>query len=132
MNDSLYGLGAVVLVTSLMWLPYVLNMILVQGLMGAMGYRDDLPPLSDWAMRAKKAHFNAIENLAIFAPLVLALALIGERTGLVATLVTLYLAFRVLHYLVYTFRIPVLRTFTFFGGWGVTVYLAIILLDKSA
>ena len=49
------------------WLPYVLNRTTVRGLMDTVGCPDDPKPLSPWAERAKKAHYNSAENLVAFA-----------------------------------------------------------------
>ena len=57
--------------TLLLAFPYVLATIQRYGVMDALTYRADGKPLDDWATRAKKAHYNAIENLAPFAALVI-------------------------------------------------------------
>ena len=59
------------LLTVLIWIPYILNMIGVRGLVDAVGYPENPKPLAKWAQRMKNAHYNAIENLAPFAALVL-------------------------------------------------------------
>ncbi len=46
--------------------------------MGNPGPND--APTAYWAWRAKRAHMNAIENLAVFAPLVLVAAVAGIGT----------------------------------------------------
>ncbi|MFT6545366.1 MAG: hypothetical protein ACJAT2_002700, partial [Bacteriovoracaceae bacterium] len=56
MNEAIYWLNVNLIITALMWVPYILNRVLKQGI-GAMGYAGDLPPMSDWAIRAKKAHY---------------------------------------------------------------------------
>ena len=48
-----------------MWMPYVLNLIMVRGLIDAVGYPGDPAPLSSWATRMKAAHVHAVENLMI-------------------------------------------------------------------
>ncbi len=62
--------------TILMWLPYILAHIVNVGPMDALTYRADTTPLPEWAARAKKAHSNAIENLAPFAVLVIVASLV--------------------------------------------------------
>jgi ketosteroid isomerase-like protein len=57
--------------TGLMWMPYILNLIAVRGLIAAVGYPVDPKPLAPWAARMKQAHANAIENLVVFGLLVL-------------------------------------------------------------
>ena len=62
-------------------MPYILDRIMVRGLMGAMANpsRNDKPQ-SPWAQRLYFAHTNAVENLVIFAPLVLILDAQGHST----------------------------------------------------
>jgi uncharacterized MAPEG superfamily protein len=57
--------------TILLWIPYTLARIMNVGLLPTLTYKSDDTPLAAWATRAKKAHANAIENLAPFAVLVL-------------------------------------------------------------
>ena len=71
MTTELMYLTWVALLTAVMWMPYILNLIAVRGLMDAIGYPQNPMPLSPWAERMKKAHSNAVENLVVFAPLVL-------------------------------------------------------------
>src|SRR3569833_1179723 len=67
--------------TGLLWAPYILDRIMVRGLMGAMANpsRND-PPQSPWAQRLYFAHTNAVENLVVFAVLVLVLDTMGIST----------------------------------------------------
>ena len=63
-----------VIMTGLMWVPYIVDRAMVRGLKGCMANpsRNDKPQ-SAWAQRLYFAHTNAVENLIIFAPLVLIL-----------------------------------------------------------
>ena len=92
-NELLHWLGLIVIFTGLLWLPYVLNSFMVRGLMQTMGFREDLPPLPPWAQRAKKAHYNAVENLVLFAPVLIAHAFTADEAqgALVVNLAMLYL-----------------------------------------
>jgi uncharacterized MAPEG superfamily protein len=74
MTRELFWLTLTVVLTGVMWIPYIIDRIMVRGLMGAMANpsRTDKPH-SPWASRMLFAHENAAENLAIFAPLVLVL-----------------------------------------------------------
>ena len=71
MSTELMYLTWVTVLTAIMWIPYILNMIMVRGLMDAVGYPEDPAPLSPWAQKMKAAHANAVENLVVFAALVL-------------------------------------------------------------
>jgi uncharacterized MAPEG superfamily protein len=133
MHPELYWLGVAVIVTALLWLPYILNSFVVRGIWPTLGYAENMPRLSPWAERAKKAHYNAVENLVIFAPVVVGHAIVGttEQNATVATAATIYVAARVVHYLVYVAAIPVARTLSFATGWAVTLYLAFELLGRA-
>lgn len=62
MTAELKYLALVAIFTTLMWLPYVLNVIMVRGVVDAMGYPDNPKPLALWASRMKAAHYNAAET----------------------------------------------------------------------
>ncbi|MFK7926718.1 MAG: MAPEG family protein [Myxococcota bacterium] len=132
MNDSLFWLALTTVFTALMWMPYILNSFVVRGLMPTMSYPDDPPPLSPWAQRAHRAHNNAVQNLALFAPLVLALAILDQRGDAIAIATIVYFAARILHFVVYVAKIPLVRTVAFLTGWGAVVFLGIQLLTSLA
>ncbi|MGD8810348.1 MAG: MAPEG family protein [Gammaproteobacteria bacterium] len=103
--------------TAVLWIPYILAHIANVGLVPALTYRADGTALPDWAARAKNAHYNAIENLAPFAALVLVAHFAGaSNDATVAAAVTFFWA-RVAHYVVYVAGIPFLRTLCFAVGW---------------
>ena len=81
MTTELSYLVWVTALTAVMWVPYVLNLIAVRGLIDAVGYPDDPKPLSPWADRMKKAHSNAVENLVVFAALVFVVQLAGANNA---------------------------------------------------
>ena len=63
------------------WLPYILDRIMVRGLMGALAnYDPDATPQSAWAQRAKRAHKVGVEAFVAFAPLaVMAMVMAPEK-----------------------------------------------------
>jgi uncharacterized MAPEG superfamily protein len=104
--------------TALFWMPYVLNRIAMTGLGGALaGSAPDSNALSVWAQRAIRAHGNAVENFAIFAPLVLTAHILGVSNTATRTAVVVYFFARLLHFLAYSAGIPAARTLTFTAGW---------------
>lgn len=115
--------------TGLFWIPYILNRMLEQGILNAIwdphGRTDTK---IEWANRMMHAHENALENLAIFAPLVLAIQITGMNTGLTATACLIYFCTRLAHYLAFTFAIPILRVVTFLIGFAMQCILAMVLL----
>jgi uncharacterized MAPEG superfamily protein len=74
-------------------------------------------PQAAWAQRMMAAHTNAVENLVIFAPLVLAAQSMSIATPATAFACALYFWSRLAHVVVYTLGIPVLRTLSFVGGF---------------
>lgn len=124
MTVELEYLTWVTVFTALMWMPYILNMIIVRGLVDAVGYPEDPKPLAAWANRMKGAHSNAVQNLVIFAALVLVAHVAGVNNETTALACAIYFWARVVHFAVYTFRIPWVRTLAFVVGFGCQIALA--------
>ena len=110
------------------WVAYILNMIVVRGLTDAVGYPENPKPLAAWAQRMKDAHANAVENLVVFAPLVLAVQFTGVNNEATAMACMVYLWTRLAHFIVTAMKVAWLRTITFVVGVGCQVTLAIQLL----
>jgi uncharacterized MAPEG superfamily protein len=119
--------------TALMWVPYMLARIVTRGVVPALGDPADprFAPDPAWAIRARRAHANAVENLAVFAPLVIVLALTGTSTAQTILAAKVYLAARLAHYIVYAAGIPVLRTLAFAVGWAATLAIAAAVLGHG-
>ncbi len=100
-----------------MWIPYILDRVAVRGLTDAVGYPENPKPQSPWAQRLMKAHANAVENLVVFAALVLAAQILGLTGGAIATAAVVYFWARVVHALAYTFAVPWVRTLAFTVGF---------------
>ncbi len=119
----------VVAATALMWIPYTVALMVRGDPMAAMGNHDDLPALPAWVERARRAHANAVENLVIFAPLLLLAPAAGPGATAVALAARGYLIARLVHYFVYLAGVPVIRTLAFLTGWGATIAVATTLLS---
>lgn len=117
MSTELTYLAWVAGLTAFMWIPYILNEILVWGIMDAVGYPENPKPLAPWAQRMKKAHYNAVENLVVFASLVLVAHAVNATSGATAMAAMWYFWLRVVHFLAYTFKVPWVRTLAFIGGF---------------
>ena len=128
MSTELMYLTWVTALTAVMWVPYILNMILVRGIFDAVGYPDDPAPLSPWATKMKAAHANAVENLVVFAALVLIADAAGVSNGATAMACQVYFWARVVHFVSYSLAIPWVRTVTFLIGFGCQATLALQLL----
>jgi uncharacterized MAPEG superfamily protein len=126
MTRELFWLTLTVILTGLLWVPYILNRCQVRGLAGAMGNpsRNDKPH-AEWATRLMFAHDNAVENLVIFAPLVLILAQIDYSTNWTALACATYFWARLAHLIVYTMGLPVFRTLAFTVGFLAQAVLAL-------
>jgi uncharacterized MAPEG superfamily protein len=131
MSKELLWLTLTVILTGVMWVPYILDRIVVRGLMGAMANpkRNDKPQ-SPWAQRLYFAHTNAVENLIIFAPLVLILDAQGYSTQGTVTACAVYFWARLAHAIVYTMGVPVLRTLAFAVGFAAQATLALAVFGK--
>jgi uncharacterized MAPEG superfamily protein len=124
MPVELRYLTYVAVLTALLWVPYILNEISVRGLMDAVGYPAAPKPLAPWAQRLKSAHYNAVENLVVFAALVLTAHALGIHSSAVTSCAIVYFWARVVHPIAYTFAIPWLRTLSFAVGWACQICIA--------
>ncbi len=128
MTNELMSLTAVTVLTAVMWMPYVLNVIAVRGIKDAVGYPEDPEPMSGWASKMKAAHSNGVENLVVFAALVLIANAAGVSTAGTVMACQVYFWARVVHVFSYTFAVPWVRTLSFAAGFGCQVVLAVALL----
>jgi uncharacterized MAPEG superfamily protein len=130
MKPELFYLALVTALTGLLWVPYILDRLAVRGLMDAVGYPENPKPQSPWAQRLMKAHANAVENLAVFAPLVLLAQVTGVASAAVGTAAMVYFWARVAHALAYTFAVPWVRTLSFAVGFFAQAVIAWVLLIR--
>jgi len=129
-TPELFWLTLTVLFTATLWVPYILQLIVQMGVVGAFwDPYHETPHEARWAQRAKRAHTNAVENLIVFAPLALALTMIGAGSPLTAYASALFFFVRVAHYFAYTLAIPLVRTLLFIAGFGCQVVLGLRLLQ---
>ena len=126
LTPELYYLALVATATVLMWIPYMGARILTRGPWRTFANPTDpgFPPDPAWAERARRAHANAIENLAVFATLVIIAALVGVSTPATIMAAKTYFGARLVHYLVYAAGLPVIRTLAFMAGFVATIVVA--------
>jgi uncharacterized MAPEG superfamily protein len=117
MKTELQYLVYVTVLTGLLWVPYILDRISKWGLTAAVSYPNSPPQQSPWARRLIRAHVNAVENLVVFAALVLAAHALGVSSGAIATAAVVYFWARLVHVLAYTFAVPWVRTLAFAAGF---------------
>ena len=128
MTSELTSLSWVLALQLVMWVPYILNQIAVRGLVKAVSYPENPPPIAPWAERMKKAHYNAVENLVVFAALVLMANAIGVTNDMTVLACDIYFWARVAHLLLYTFAVPWGRTLAFAVAWACQVVLFLQLI----
>ena len=126
MTRELFWLTLTVILTGLLWVPYMLNRWQVRGIAGTMANpsRNDKPH-AEWATRLMFAHDNAVENLVVFAPLVLILAEIDYSSKWTALACAVYFWARLAHLIVYTLGLPVFRSLAFTVGFLAQAVLAL-------
>ncbi len=130
MKPEIFWLAITAIMTGLFFIPYVLDRFVVRGIMGTLknpGSEDK--PLHTWAQRAKQAHHNAVENLVVFAALVVAAQLAGISNELTVLGCILSFWARLAHYIIYTLGIPGLRTLSFVVGVVGELLIAIALIQ---
>lgn len=122
----------------LMWLVWAVALTVVQmliavtgaftqvGLMPLVGNRDNFPALTGWVGRADRAHHNALENLVLFASLVL-VAVVANKTNDTTLLgAQIFFWARLVYAGVYLAGIAWLRT----GVWTVSVVGLILIFSQ--
>lgn len=128
MTHELMSLTWVAALTAVLWVPYILNTLMVRGIVEAVGYPDDPKAPAAWATRLKAAHYNAVENLVVFAALVLIANAAGVSNDTTILACNVYFWARVVHYVSYGFAIPWVRTLAFAVGWLCQVTLILQLI----
>ena len=128
-STELLWLILTVLMTALFWLPYILNRIVERGVGPALwDPQGHTEANANWAERMQRAHTNAVENLVIFVPLVLTLAVVGISSESTILACQVYFFARLAHFVLFTFGVPVLRILAFLVGFYAQMVLAITLL----
>ena len=87
------------------------------GLSTLAGNREGLPEIKGWGGRAARAHRNMLENLVLFAALVIVAVLADKTNGTTLLGAQIFLWARVAYAVVYVAGIPWLRT----GVWAVSI-----------
>src|SRR6266851_1231322 len=80
------------------------------GLPDLAGNRENLPPATSWAGRAQRAHHNMLENLVLFAVLVLVTEITNKNSAMTGLGAELFLGARIAYAIIYVAGLPWLRT----------------------
>jgi uncharacterized MAPEG superfamily protein len=122
--SALEWLAAAALMTAFFWMPYVLERMVSLGVLGTLKPVDpeDAAKQALWAQRARRAHYNAVENLAVFATLVLAAYAMGmgDDPGILLASQVYFWA-RLIHFPAGAFGVTGVRTLAFLTGFGAQV-----------
>ena len=103
--------------TLFMWVPYMLSAVVNDGLIASFKWQGDEKQRFIWAERAKRAHYNAIENLIPFAAIVIVAHLAEISNDATAAAATAYFWLRAIHYVFYAVGISYIRTAAFALSW---------------
>jgi uncharacterized MAPEG superfamily protein len=117
MRPELMLLVWAVVLTFVQMLIAVTGATLQVGLPTLAGNREGLAPCTGWPGRAARAHHNMLENLVLFAALVLVAVAAGKTNATTLLGAQLFFWARVAYAAVYLAGIPWLRT----GLWFVSV-----------
>jgi len=126
MKPELVLLGWSVILAIVQMLIAVQGSMMQVGLMGLIGNREGFPEIKGWGGRAMRAHRNMIENLVLFAALVLALAAAGKSNDATVLGAQIFFWARVVYAAVYLAGLPWVRT----GAWTVSVVGLLVLLAQ--
>jgi uncharacterized MAPEG superfamily protein len=96
------------------------------GLPALAGNREDLPPLTGWAGRARRAHFNMLESLVVFAIVVLVAQAAGKSDAMTALGAMMFFWARLAYALLYVAGVPWLRT----AAWAVSLAGMILIFTQ--
>jgi uncharacterized MAPEG superfamily protein len=87
------------------------------GLPDVADNRESLPAATGWTGRAQRAHRNMLENLVLFAVLVLATEVTNKNSAMTGLGAQLFLGARLIYAVTYVIGVPWLTT----GVWVVSV-----------
>ncbi|HSN84739.1 MAG TPA: MAPEG family protein [Polyangiales bacterium] len=121
-------LAASAVLTALLWIPYVLERMVSLGIVGTLKPVDPEDELKQrlWARRAKRAHYNAVENLVVFATLVLVAQTMGQGEDAQVLFATQsYFWARVVHFPALTMGWTGIRTLAFLATFAAQVMVAL-------
>ncbi|MBT3307467.1 MAG: MAPEG family protein [Alphaproteobacteria bacterium] len=126
-SSEMFWLAWTVILTAVMVAPYaVYRLRKIGGLWQAFlrPLPGDAPFDDEWPHRAYRAHMNAFEGIALFAPAVIAVQVTGTGTEMTAIASAIYFWSRLAYAPLYYFSVPIFRTSVWFISLGATLYLA--------
>lgn len=124
MTPDLTWLAWSAALTAVLWIPYIVGMVISNGIITADSYRDPTPPtLPAWVRRCYRAHLNSVETLAPFAVVVLIAHVSGLANDTTAFWAAVFFYARLAHAAVFWAGIPYVRTLAFSAGLIATLLI---------
>lgn len=118
MSSEIYWLVCTVLLTMIMVVPYAVYRVRKIGVVQL--FMKPLPgddPFDDaWPHRAYRAHMNAFEGIALFAPIAIAVHVTGMSNEITSYSAMVYFFSRLIYAPLYYFNVPIFRTVIWFVG----------------
>ncbi len=134
MTTELFYLLFTAILTGVLWIPVVTGYVLSRGPLKPSDYKvAPTSPLPDWVNRANRAHINAVENFATFAPVVLIAHVVGVSTSITEISAAVYFYARAAHAVIHItgFSLFMARTVLFTVAWVAFITFAIELLRHT-
>ena len=128
MSTDLTMLVWSVILTLVLMLIAVSGATLTVGLPKLAGNREDIPPgdCPGWVGRAQRLHRNMLENLPLFAVLVLVATVAGKSDDITALGAQIFFWARIVHAVIYLVGLPWVRT----PAWAVSVVGMVMILSR--
>lgn len=102
--------------------------IIRNGVMAQAGSRDNLPEPSVFNKRATRLKNNMIENMVLFAPVVLLASATGVSTGDTVLGAQIFFFARVVHAVIYLAGLPLIRPLAWMVSLAGIIMIALALL----
>jgi uncharacterized MAPEG superfamily protein len=112
--------------TAVQMLVAVIGALGQVGLMKLVGNREGMPEITGWAGRAERAHLNMLQNLVLFAALVLVAVATGKTNDMTLLGAQIFLWSRVAYAIIYVAGLPWLRTLS----WAASVVGLVIIFAQ--
>ena len=131
LSSELYWLTLNVVLTAFMVTPYAIYRLnKLGGIINVFKspLPGDTPFDEEWAHRAYRAHMNAFEGIALFAPMAIAVHVSGLGNNVTAAACAIYFWARLIYAPLYYFDVPYFKTTAWMIGLIATLSLAYELL----
>ena len=129
LTSEVYYLILITLFCGLLWVPYITERFFRIGIRETCGYGEKNINIPQWATRAKLAHVNLIENLPLFAILIIVITFQDYNNQQTETGSIIFFYSRILHYFIYVFGVPYFRTLFFVASWIGLIIISVPLLS---